>query len=169
MLTAQKNLKQAGFTLIELLVALTIVTILAVAVFAALNPAQRLKDAKDARRSADVDSILTSIHEYIVDNKGALPTGLSTSMIEKQLGIAVTGCTLTSTSTPVCNVAGTADCVDLTTPLAKYLKTIPIDPVGSAGSADSNHTHYSVKVDANNIVTVNACNTDAATTISASR
>jgi len=38
--------KQKGFTLIELLVAITIVAILAVSVFVALNPAQRLKDAK---------------------------------------------------------------------------------------------------------------------------
>ena len=41
-----RNFKQTGFTLIELLLALTIITILSVVVYAALNPAQRLSDSK---------------------------------------------------------------------------------------------------------------------------
>jgi prepilin-type N-terminal cleavage/methylation domain-containing protein len=70
-----------GFTLIEILMVVTILSVLAVSVFVALNPVKRLKDAKDARRSSDADTLLTAIHQYIVDNKGALPTGLSTSMV----------------------------------------------------------------------------------------
>src|ERR1700730_10103182 len=81
-----------GFTLIELLVVIAIIAALAVVVFVALNPAQRLRDARDARRTSDVDPLLTAIHSAIVDNKGTLPSGLSTGMVESQLGTAVTGC-----------------------------------------------------------------------------
>lgn len=165
-----KRLNNSAFTLIELLLALTIVTILAVAVFSALNPAQRLKDSKDARRSADIQEILTSIHQSVVDNKGTLPTGLSAGMVEKQLGTSTGSptCVLTSTSTPACAVAAVADCVDLMTGaqnLTKYLKTMPSDPASGTAA----NTKYSVKVDANGIVTVNACATDGTTTVTASR
>lgn len=138
-----------GFTLIELLVVVTIIAVLAVAVFAALRPAKRVEDAQDDRRRTDVNSILTAIHEYSVDNNGSLPSGLTTGMNEKQLGTAVTGCT---TSSGGCSVAGASDCVDLTTVLAAYLKEIPVDPEGTASL-----TGYTVKVDSNGIATVRAC------------
>lgn len=150
-----------GFTLIELLIVIVILSVLAVSVFVALDPAKRIKDAKDARRSTDIDSILTAVHEYIVDNKGSLPTGLSTGMAEKQLGTGTSGCAISSGG---CNVAGAADCVNLATPLTKYLKTIPIDPDGTAIL-----TKYSIVVDANNIVTVKACAAEGGTNISISR
>jgi prepilin-type N-terminal cleavage/methylation domain-containing protein len=159
-----------GFTLIELLLVVTVLAVLAVAVFAALNPAQRLKDTKNARRTTDVDTILTAIHSYIIDNKGALPAGLTAGMTEKQLGSDVTGCILGSvTRSPSCNVALTADCVNLATPLAPYLSKMPIDPSGYDGnvattadaSASAGKTNYSIIVDSNGIVTVKACITDA--------
>jgi prepilin-type N-terminal cleavage/methylation domain-containing protein len=157
-----KKFNKKGFTLIELLLVILIIGVLAVSVYVALNPAGRLAAARNAKRSSDVQSILTAIHTYIVDNKGALPPGLSTGMAEKQLGTASTGCTI---STGGCNVAGAADCVDLSTPLAKYLKSIPVDPDGGTASL----TKYSVVVDTNGIVTVKACGAENGVTISASR
>lgn len=157
-----KKAAQKGFTLIELLVALTIVTILAVSVYVALNPAQRLKDAKDARRATDVENILTAVHQYIVDNKGnATALGLSTT--EEQLGTAASGCTISNSDCTVTAVA----CRNLATPLAKYLKTIPFDPDSTLGS--DAQKGYSIQQDANGIVTVKACYTDGTTTISVSR
>lgn len=153
---------RAGFTLIELLIVVTIITILAVVVFVSLNPIKRLQDARDARRTADIDSILSAIHVSIVDNAGTLPTGLSTGMSEKQLGTAVSGCAI---ATGGCSVAATGDCVNLATPLVKYLKSIPLDPNGGTAAL----TKYSVVVDSNNIVTVKACGTEGATNLSASR
>lgn len=155
-----KNKK--GFTLIELLIVIAIISALAVGVFVALNPAQRLKDSRDARRTTDVDTILSAIHTYIVDSKGALPTGLTAGMSEAQLGSAVSGCAV---STGGCAVTTTA-CLDLTTPLVKYLKSIPIDPSLTAASTKTN---YSVGVDVNGIVTIKACGTEGTTNISASR
>lgn len=152
----------AGFTLIELLIVIVIIATLAIAVFVALNPSQRFKDARDAHRNTDVETILTAIHASIVDNKGTLPTGLSTSMAEVQLGTAATGCAI---ATGGCSVAATA-CTDMSTALVKYLKTIPVDP---SLASTSTKTSYSVVVDANNIVTVKACGTEGSTNISASR
>lgn len=156
--------KQHGFTLIELLVALTIVTILAVSVYVALNPAQRLKDSKDARRAVDADTILSAIHQSIVDNKGTYPSNIPAAGTEAQLGTAGSGCAISNAN---CTIAATA-CVDLMTGtqnLAKYLKTIPMDP----GAGTEAITRYSVLRDSNGIVTIKACDTDGAITISASR
>lgn len=155
---------RSGFTLIELLVVISIIIALAVVVFSALNPGQRLKDSRDARRTTDVDSILTSIHQYIVDNKGSNPTGLST--LEQQLGTAASACAI---ATGGCNVTAAA-CLDLSTLLAKYLKSMPTDPLaGTAGK-----TNYSAIQDSNGLVTIRACATGTGTTegtanISASR
>lgn len=159
---SKKNLKnRSGFTLMELLVVTSILAALAVVVFTALNPVQRIKEANDSRRQADVDSLLTSIHQYIVDNEGNLPAGMSTGMAEIQLGTDTSGCAVSSGG---CAAVGTA-CLNLTSPLSSYLKTMPVDPVsGSAGK-----TSYTVVVDSNNIITVRACGAQAATAILSSR
>ncbi|NIT04374.1 prepilin-type N-terminal cleavage/methylation domain-containing protein [Candidatus Saccharibacteria bacterium] len=149
-----------GFTLIELLVVIAIIAILAAVVFVALNPVQRFQDARNSTRISDVNSLLTAIHESIVDNGGALPTGLSLGMAETQLGTAA-ACTVTDNG----NACGTvAACVDLTTPLAQYLASVPVDPQGSAA-----RTSYSVTVDANSIVTVRSCDAEGGATIQVSR
>lgn len=156
---ALKKVNSAGFTLIELLVVISVVIALAVAVTVALNPGQRLKDARDARRTADVDSILTAIHQSIVDQKGTSPTVLGT--LEKQLGTAATGCAI---ATGGCT-ATVVSCADLTTDLAKYLKSIPLDPkTGAAGT-----TNYAASQDSNGIVTIKACGTEGTSNISGSR
>lgn len=159
-----KSLHQSGFTLIELLIVIVIISALAVAVFVALNPVQRLKDARDARRTSDVETMLTAVHQYIVDNKGSLPVGLSSGMAETQLGSATTGCAI---STGGCTVVGTA-CVDLSTALTKYIKSVPVDPLGGA-SYSAARSGYSITVNSNNIVTVKACGTEGANNISQSR
>jgi prepilin-type N-terminal cleavage/methylation domain-containing protein len=148
--------RAGGFTLIELLIVVTIIAILAVVVFVTLRPATRFADARNSRRWSDVANILTAIHEYIVDNDGDLPTGVSTT--EQQLG------TCSSGGSSVCTGAAAA-CLNLSTTLAVYLKSIPIDPGG--GSAAT--TYYSVVADSNNIITVSACNAENGETIEASR
>lgn len=157
----RKNLSfsQKGFTLIELLIVITIISTLAVVVFVALNPGGRLSSARDARRTADVDAILTAMHQYIVDNKGSAPASLTTN--EVQLGTATTGCAI---ATGGCAVTAVA-CTDFTTPLAKYLKSIPTDPKnGTAGT-----TNYSAIQDSNGIVTIKACGTEGTSNIASSR
>lgn len=151
-----KEFKKAGFTLIELLVVIAIIAILSTVVFVALDPANRFADARNSRRWNDVNSLLTAIHEYIVDNDGALPGGLSTT--EQQLG------TCTSGGATFCPGAA-ASCLNLSTTLAKYLKTLPQDP----GEGDESTTGYSVVMDSNNIVTVTACSAENGEVIQVSR
>jgi prepilin-type N-terminal cleavage/methylation domain-containing protein len=150
----KRNLK--GFTLIELLVVIVVIAILAAVVFVALDPVRRFAEARNSRRWNDVNNILTAVHEYIVDNNGALPTGLSTGMAVTQLGTAGSGC-------DDCGTA--AACVDLSTPLARYLASIPEDP--STGSTAE--TRYSIEVDANNIITISACGAELSEAVSVSR
>lgn len=133
------NKFKQGFTLIELLVVIGIISILATVVFVALDPVTRFADARDARRWSDVNSILTAIHEYIVDNDGALPTGLTTGQVATELGSCAT-------------------CDNLATPLAPYLKSIPIDPGDTAAN-----TGYEVAVDSHNIVTISAPDAEGGT------
>ena len=121
------------------------------------------------------ERIIGAIHEYIVDNKGALPAGLTTSMAITQIGTAGAGCNLVaanvpagwSSASPTCVVAATA-CVNLTAPLATYLKSLPIDPkLATSGvtpiTLDATKTGYAVSVDANNIIQVTACGGENAT------
>jgi len=156
-----------GFTLIELILVMAIIAILTTTIFAAFNPIKRFQDAKDSRRITDVDTILTSIHQYIVDNKGTLPAGLTTGMAEKQLGTGLAA-VCSPLTTGGCTISAGTACVDLSTPLVKYLKALPIDPIGGS-TYTAAKTGYSITVDLNNIITVKACGTEGATNISASR
>ncbi len=148
-----------GFTLIELLVVIGIISLLSVVVFVALDPVKRFADARNSTRFTDVNNILTATHEYIVDNKGALPSGLTTSMAETQLGSCASG------GATLCSGAAAA-CVNLATPLAKYLKSMPIDKGTGATASTSG---YSVTVDANNIVTIKSCMAENSEVIEVSR
>jgi len=140
-----KELKK-GFTLIELLVVVAIIAILAVLVFVALDPITRFSDARNSRRWTDVNSMLTAVHEYIVDNDGTLPAGLTTGMSTTELGTC-------------------GGCVNLSTPLVRYLKTIPLDPSGGTAT----NTGYDVDVDSNNMVTIYAGDAELGETIQVSR
>ena len=151
-----------GFTLIELLLVIGIIAVLAVVVFVALDPSKRFRDARDARRVQDVQSILTAVHESIVDNKGTLPTGLTVGMNESQIGSDTSGCGIVVGG---CSVANTGDCVNLTAPLAKYLKSIPTDPAGGT----TNLTKYAISVSPNNMIAIKACGAEGLTNVSASR
>lgn len=159
-----------GFTLIELLVVITIIATLAVTVFVALNPAQRLKDSRDARRTSDVDTILTAIHASIVDNGGSAPTALGTAGTVYQLGTGTLAqCVMTGTTN--CTVAS-GNCADLLKTgdpynLEKYIKAVPVDPSG--GTYTGLATGYTAVIDTNGIVTVTACGTEGASEISVSR
>lgn len=140
-----KNTK--GFTLIELLLVIGIIAVLAIVVFVSLDPVKRFSDARDARRVSDLQSIVSAVGQYMIDNKNALPSGIETT--EKQLGTGASGCEVYGNH---CNVS-VGSCLDLSTDLARYLKKIPSDP----GTGSLEKTHYSIKVDVNSIVTITSC------------
>lgn len=146
MLRLKQRLNRKGFTLIEVLVVIAIISILATVVFVALDPVTRFADARNARRWNDVNSILTAVHQHIVDNDGDLPAGLSTSFAATEIGSC-------------------GSCVDLAATLSAFLASMPLDP--SAGNATN--TGYEVAVDANNIVTVSAPDAENSETVQVSR
>jgi prepilin-type N-terminal cleavage/methylation domain-containing protein len=98
--------KKGGFTLIEILVVIGIIAILAAIVIIAINPKKHFDDAKAAQRDANVNAILNAIGQYVVDNKGALPSDVDGGAED--------------ISTALCN--------DLVT---EYIGAIPSDPDSS--------------------------------------
>ena len=132
-----------GFTLIELLVVIAIIAILATVVFVALDPATRFADARNSRRWNDVNSVLTAVHECIVDADGVVATCSS--------GLA--GLTV-DTPTGLSSVTG------LSTDLAPYLKSLPTDPLGG---------DYTIERDSNGIITVAAPAAENTETVQVSR
>ena len=150
--------KIKGFTLIEILLVVSILSIILVVVFAALNPAQRLAEAQDARRWNDVNQLLTAIHECILDNDGTLSscdlTDDNTAREIVNTGIS-TSCNAAPCDT---EVAATGNCADLETELVttqNYMASLPLDPSGPA----TDHTGYVVNVN-NGLVTVSSCTLD---------
>jgi type IV pilus assembly protein PilA len=131
-----------GFTLLEVLLVVAIIAILAGIVIVALNPGKQLGDSRNSQRKADVNTILSAVYQYSIDNNGNLPTTIPTSD------------TCTAAANEVCK-DGSADCtgfIDLGVLVVnqKYLTAIPTDPSGST----TNGAHYNVAKSANGRVTV---------------
>lgn len=144
--------KKSGFTLLEVLLVVAIIAILAGIVILAINPSKQLQAARNAQRTADVNTILNAVYQYALDNKGVIPS------------------TITTTSTEVCKT-GASSCtsmIDLTvlTTAEKYVTSIPLDP---SGGVLANGAGYSILKTANNRVTVSAPQAEGGATISATR
>ena len=65
-----------GFTLVELLVVIAIIAILFAVILIAINPAQRFKDSRNARRLSDVGSIVGAVTTYTADKRGTPPADI---------------------------------------------------------------------------------------------
>lgn len=136
-----------AFTLIELIIVMAILAILISVVATAVDAPRSFAKTNDVQRISDIRNILNAIHEYTIDHKGILPPGLSIN--EQQLGNSVSGCVNLNRG---CNVTNNI-CLDLSTTLADYFKTIPKDPVNGSSAK----TNYSVSINSKNIVTIKAC------------
>jgi len=111
-----------GFTLLEVLLVVAILGILAAIVILAINPSKQLADARNAQRRVDVNTILSAVYQYAIDNSGAMPGTLATT-----------------TATPICKT-GAGICTGLTdlsvlTNGQKYLVSIPMDPASTTASS----------------------------------
>jgi len=62
---------RAAFTLIELLVVIAIIAILAVVVVLTLNPAELLRQSRDANRVSDMATLTSALNLYLTDQSGS--------------------------------------------------------------------------------------------------
>lgn len=119
-----------GFTLIEVLLVVAIIAIIAGIVILAVNPKKQLDDSNDARRRADVNTIINGVYQYIIDNGGRVPAVILST---------TTQICATSASTTQCTPFGL---VDLSFLSDRYLVSIPIDP---SGATTTNGTGYYIE------------------------
>src|SRR4029077_10451682 len=85
-----------GFTLIELLVVIGILAVLLAITLIAINPAKQFSQANNTKRRSDVSAILNAVNQYMADNKGTVPSGVTTSVQT----VANTGANLCSDLVP---------------------------------------------------------------------
>ncbi len=157
----KKLIGQSGFTLIELLVVIGILAVLLAIVLVAINPSRQFSQANNTQRQSDVNTILNAINQYASDNRGSLPSGITTSVK-----------TITSTSG--------ASNIDLCSVLVPtYIADLPIDPTAGTESpansicTDSGATYNTaytvVKSASGNRVTVAAPSAENSATITVTR
>jgi prepilin-type N-terminal cleavage/methylation domain-containing protein len=75
---------EKGFTLIELLVVIAIMGVLMVGALIAINPAQKINQAKDANAKAGADQITSALQSYFTTNQ-SYPTTLAQLQTAKEL------------------------------------------------------------------------------------
>jgi len=129
-----------GFTLIEILLVVAAIAILAGIVIVAINPTRQLGATKDAKRQADVNTILNAVYQYALDNNGSIPTEITTA--SQQIcasGVASSTCA-TATMINLQNI----------THAEKYITSVPLNP----SATTTNGTGYYIKKSANGRVTV---------------
>lgn len=147
--------KKSGFTLVELIIVIAIIAIIAAGIFVAIDPARRLNESRNARRSSDVANILDSLVKYQADNNGQHLASVAalTAGQYSVIGTDAAGCNTT------CGAQTTqAACVSLAGLPANYLGAIPKDP--STGT-DAN-TDYYISRGSLGTLTVGACDPQGA-------
>ncbi len=141
-----------GFTLVELLVVIGILAVLTAAVVVVLNPAELLKQSRDAQRFSDFSAIQSAISLYLSTAQSPQfsdgSTNKSFSMVTPGNCFGMTagvGCTVNGSTT----IDGTGwiavnfnelTLVNLSSPLS----ALPTDPINNASY------HYAAAFDATN-------------------
>ena len=144
---------QKGFTLIELLVVIGILAVLLAITLIAINPARQFSQANNTKRRSDVNAILNAVNQYMADNKGALPAGITGAV----QSISNTGANICAALVP------------------QYIAALPRDPLTADGVSVTNcgaayDTNYTiVQSSTNNRITVNAPAVEIGDSISATR
>lgn len=153
--------KEQGFTLIELLIVIAIIAIIAGALFVALDPLTRFRDARDSRRWSDLSALMTAVMVDQVDNRGSYLTAIASTTAGEvyMIGTATSGCSDANTYCDT-NVASSVACVDLTGFVTEnYLGAVPISPDGD-GSWSAAITGYTLERDSGGIITLRSCESE---------
>ncbi len=148
----KNSLKKKGFTLIEVLIVVVIIAILAGIVIIAVNPGRQISQTNNVQRDSDVRAILDATVQYSVDNRGALPAGI------------------TAVATVVGSGVGQIDiCADL---VPTYVAAMPFDPTATGGhytSCADYDTGYTILENADGRITVSAPDAELSEVISVTR
>lgn len=137
-----------GFTLLELLIVIAILAVLATAVILIINPAEYLKQSRDARRLADLDNISKAVNFFDLDNPGIIS---STSSSIVYVSVPDTTSTCANLGLPALPTGYSYSCVTSNNlnkidgtgwiPLnftkisgGSPISSLPIDPVNSTSS-----------------------------------
>jgi len=143
-----------GFTLIELIIVIAVISILAGAIFVAVDPARRLHETRNARRWSDVTTILDAIKKYQADNEGehysevdSLTNDFVYTIGTEKGAVCEISC---GDETPDVN------CVDLSGMGTNYLAIVPVDPKDGTAAI----TQYAIEKDSNGAITVYSCSAE---------
>ncbi len=156
---------RSGFTLLEVLLVVAIIAILAGIVIVALNPGKQLGDSRNASRKSDVNTILSAVYQYSIDNNGNLPTVIQESVTCATPPYDPAIVPIAQTN-EICKQGATscANYIDLSATIAanqKYLTAIPTDPSGGS----TNGSGYFIAQSTNGRVTVCAPATEQGATM----
>lgn len=135
----------------ELIIIIAVLTIITVLIYGALDPARRLHESNNVRRTTDVETIVDALKRHQADNNGLLLAELAagTPGTYYQIGTDAGGCD------SACNNQSThSTCMDISNLPQNYLSSVPIDPVG--GTAGK--TGYYVMVTTESNIIIGACN-----------
>jgi prepilin-type N-terminal cleavage/methylation domain-containing protein len=77
-MSTKRQPSRSAFTLIELLVVIAIIAILSVVVILTLNPAELLRESRDANRVSDMSTLNTALGLYANDQSGSANYSLGT-------------------------------------------------------------------------------------------
>ena len=131
-----------GFTLIELLIVIAIIAILAAIVIIAINPAEVGKEARDAKRMQDLDSLVSAINLYLTEvtypnlcfsGRGCAAGGTCTASTSAATifgGSSPVVCSATVTTTTI-DGTGWID-VQFSASTIGALNSLPLDPTNNA-------------------------------------
>jgi prepilin-type N-terminal cleavage/methylation domain-containing protein len=163
--------REEGFTLIELLVVIGIIGILAAIVLVAVNPGRQFAQARNAQRKSDLLEVTNALYQFASEHNGNLPD-LDSDDTASDFPVAAT-CVGTDAACYDLANTGAEDPADPLNPgnsstdllVPTYLAQIPVDP--SAG--DDADTGYTIMVNADGRVVVDAPNAEMGATISITR
>ena len=149
---SSRSTQNRGFTLLEILLVVAAIGILASIVIVAINPSKQLAETRNAQRRADVNTLLSAVYQYAIDNEGELPFTSSGTLTE----VCATGAT---------SCSGLVDLSTLTD-AETYLIAIPTDP---QGGVLTNGAGYSIATTSSGRVVVNAPKAEQGQSIEARR